>query len=93
MKGPLEELRKVLELERAKKFSDTAVVGGLDAYLRRFLVQNRLPDGHELLRVVSVLPPRGYASLHPIQRRRVVEALLKAIDRPSPAGGGPGPRG
>jgi len=82
VKGPLEDLRKVLELERAKRYSDTAVVGGLDAYLRRFLARNRLPDGHELLRVISLLPPRGYASLHPIQRRRVVEALLKAIARP-----------
>jgi ATP-dependent DNA helicase RecG len=92
LKGPLDELRKVLELERDKRFSDSAVVGGLDAYLRRFLAQNPLPDGHQLLRVLAVLPPRGYASLHPIQRRRVVEALLKAIDRPAPAGRGPAVR-
>jgi len=91
LQGPLEDLRKVLELERAKKFSDTAVVGGLDSYLRRFLARNRLPDGHEVLRVLSVLPPRGYASLHPIQRRRVVEALLKAIARPDGGGRRPSP--
>jgi len=78
----LEELRKVLELERARKFTDTAVVGGLDAYLRRFLAANPLPDGHEVRRVLSVLPPKGYASLHPIQRRRIVDALLRAISGP-----------
>jgi ATP-dependent DNA helicase RecG len=78
------QLRRVLELEKAKGFLDTAVVGGLDAYLRRFLLQNPLPDGHRLLQVVGSLPPGGYAALHPIQRRRVVEALLQALRSPQP---------
>ncbi len=33
----MESLRKVLELERAKGFADTAVIGGLDGFLRRLL--------------------------------------------------------
>jgi len=77
--GPLEHLRKVLELEKAKQYADTAVMGGLDAYLRRFLLENPLPDGHPVRKVLSALPTRGYRSLHPIQRRRIVEALLEGL--------------
>jgi len=80
----LGHLRRVLELEKEKGFTNAAVVGGLDAYLRRFLQQNPLPPGHRLLQVVGALPPGGYSALHPIQRRRVVEALLKALQAPMP---------
>ncbi len=78
-------LRRVLELERAKKFSDTAVIGGLDAYLDRCLQELPLPSRRRLLDILGRLPSRGYASLHPIQRRRVVEAILAALDEVSAA--------
>src|SRR3990170_4733203 len=38
-------LRKVLTLERSRRFADTAVIGGLDAYLRKFLAGSAPPPG------------------------------------------------
>ena len=34
---PVDSLRKVLELERLKKFADDAVVGGLDLFFLRLV--------------------------------------------------------
>jgi ATP-dependent DNA helicase RecG len=79
-------LRNVLELETRKKYSDNAVVGGLDRYLLRFADAARLPDAHPLISVLRSLPPGGYRALHVIQRKRVVDELLKAT-----ANGLPGP--
>jgi len=73
-------LRKVLELERTKKFANSAVIGGLDAYFRRYLEDNPQPSGQRLQEVLRLLPDRGYMALHPIQRRRVVEELLATLD-------------
>ena len=39
----LERLRKVLELEQRKGCADTAVMGGLDGFLRTMLERNGLP--------------------------------------------------
>jgi ATP-dependent DNA helicase RecG len=77
---PVEGLRKILALERTKKYTDSAVVGGLDGYLHRFLRQSRVPASHRFARVLHSLPPGGYRSLHPVQRRRVVEELLTALE-------------
>ncbi|HXG36318.1 MAG TPA: ATP-dependent DNA helicase RecG [Dehalococcoidia bacterium] len=79
MRKAVLHLRGVLELERKKRFTNTAIVGGLDAYLRRFLQDNPFPPEHRFRQVLSSLPGRGYVSLHPIQRKRVVEELLKAL--------------
>ena len=84
MTEAVQKLRKVLALERGRKFADTAVIGGLDAYLQHFLQEQPLPAGHRFLGVLGALPPRGYRALHPIQRRRVVEELLAALDSPIP---------
>jgi len=81
----VEGLSKVLDLERKKKFSDNAVVGGLDAYLRR------LPERERFRHVLDSLPPGGYRSLHPLQRRRVIDELLKAADAVTPATATPRP--
>jgi ATP-dependent DNA helicase RecG len=81
--GPLEGLRKILALERTKKFADAAVVGGLDSYLLRFVQEHEIDTSHAVSRVLQSLPPGGYRSLHPIQRRRVVEALLSAAENGS----------
>lgn len=80
MAGPLEGLRKILALETAKKFADAAVVGGLDSYLLRFVREHEIDTSHAVSRVLQSLPPGGYRSLHPIQRRRVVEALISAAE-------------
>jgi len=76
--GPAEQLRKVLALERQRKFANTAVVGGLDAYLLNFAQEAGLPSTHRLSRILQSLPSGGYRALHPVQRKRVVEELLKA---------------
>ncbi len=75
----MEGLRKILALEQKKSFSDTAVVGGLDAYLLRFVRQTGIAPSHAFSRVLQSLPAGGYRALHPVQRRRVVEELLLAL--------------
>ena len=80
MAGPLEGLQKILALERTKKFADAAVVGGLDAFLLRFVREHEIDTAHPVSRVMQSLPPGGYRSLHPIQRQRVVEELLRAAE-------------
>lgn len=87
--GPFAGLRKVLELERRKKYANTAVVGGLDAYLRRFAREARIPQGHRIWQILRSLPPGGYRALHPVQRERVVRELLLATDNGSLGGQGP----
>ena len=79
MTEALQRLRKVLALERSRKFADTSVIGGLDAYLQHFLSETPLPAGHRFQQVLRALPPRGYRALHPVQRRRVVEELEVAL--------------
>ncbi len=82
MTEAVQSLRKVLALERSRKFADTAVIGGLDAYLQRFLSDLPLPSDHRFQQVLRSLPPRGYRALHPVQRRRVVEELERALEEP-----------
>ena len=75
MTEALQRLHRVLALERSRKFADTAVIGGLDAYLQHFLSEQLIPPDHRFQRVLRSLPPDGYRALHPVQRRRVVEEL------------------
>ena len=76
----VEGLRKVLALEQKKKFTDSAVIGGLDGYLLRFAREAGITRSHEISRILQSLPPGGYRSLHPIQRERVVDELLRAAE-------------
>jgi len=85
----LQRLHKVLALERSRKFADTAVIGGLDAYLQHFLSEQLIPSDHRFQQVLRSLPPRGYGALHPVQRRRVVEELERALDEPIPDSSSP----
>ena len=85
MSEAVRRLRKVLTLERSRRFADTAVIGGLDAYLRNFLAESALPPDHRFQQVLRSLPPGGYRALHPVQRRRVVEELEKALSEPVPS--------
>ncbi|MCH8919526.1 MAG: ATP-dependent DNA helicase RecG [Chloroflexi bacterium] len=85
MTEALQRLHKVLALERSRKFADTAVIGGLDAYLQHFLSEQLIPSDHRFQQVLRSLPPSGYRALHPVQRRRVVEELERALKEPLPA--------
>ncbi len=78
----VQRLRKVLALERSRKFADTVVIGGLDAYLKHFLSETQLPSDHRFQQVLRALPPRGYRALHPVQRLRVLEELDAALAEP-----------
>ncbi|MDP9180967.1 MAG: DEAD/DEAH box helicase, partial [Chloroflexota bacterium] len=91
MASPLEGLRKILALERQKKFTDAAVVGGLDSYFLRFVQDNDVSTSHPVSRVLQALPPGGYRALHPIQRRRVIDELLAAAENGGPVSAKPPP--
>ena len=82
MTEAVENLRKVLALERSRKCIDDAVIGGLDTYLQRFLAEQPLPREHRFQQVLRSLPPGGYRVLHPVQRRRVLDELEAALDEP-----------
>ncbi len=60
------ELSKVLELERAKGFTNQAVIGGLDGFLRR--LQDRAAGTP-----LPPLPKPSYTALSPEQRQRWAE--------------------
>jgi len=87
----IDNLRKVLELERGKGFADSAVMGGLDAYLRRFSQGQVLPSNQQLTAAIGSLPAGGYASLPSSERRRWLEGLLAIMDDRS-ASAQPSPR-
>lgn len=76
--SPVGQLRRVLELEQQRNFTDGAIVGGLDKYFQRFVQDHDLSTSHPVALALQTLPPGGYRALHPIQRRRVVEELLTA---------------
>jgi ATP-dependent DNA helicase RecG len=86
-----DNLRKVLELERARGFADSAVLGGLDGYLRRLSKRSLALLDRRLTTAMSALPVGGYASLPSSKRRRWLEELLTIIDDRS-AGAQPAPR-
>ena len=62
------------------KFTDSAVIGGLDGYLLRFVEDNGVGHTHPLSRVLQAFPPGGYRALHPVQRKRFVDELLRAVE-------------
>jgi ATP-dependent DNA helicase RecG len=77
-------LRKVLELEHKKGYSDSAVIGGLDRLLAKWAAQaegaitdaSLLKSFHKLQ-----LHKTSYASLDKQQRRQRVEAILDFLPR------------
>ena len=69
----LDTLKKILTLERQKGFKDTAVVGGLDRFLTRWLESPPVGPAIEL-------PPRGYARITGTQRKKWVEDTLRVLD-------------
>ncbi len=80
----IDNLRKVLELERAKGFADSAVFGGLDGYLQQSFQGQALSSNQQLAAAIGALPVEGYASLAPAGRRRWLEGLLAIMDDCAP---------
>ena len=82
---PLERLRKVLQLEQAKGYADTAVMGGLDRFLRTLLERDGPPADSPVVRAIRSLPAGGYRRLTALARRRWLEqTLAAALGRPAP---------
>jgi ATP-dependent DNA helicase RecG len=86
----VEALAKILELEQANGYGDVAVIGGLDAYLRRHL--NIAEDRGISLFLTQVCPPDfRYADLTRNERRAWVRRVHQYLDevsigKQSPAG-------
>ncbi len=82
----LQQLRKILELERKLNCQDKAVFGGLDALFRTLLGRNGIPTNAPIAEAIRALPPSGYRGLSPDERRRWLdEALSVTSNRPLPA--------
>ncbi len=71
MNQTIESLRKVLKLEQAKGYSDKAVMGGLDRFLR-----NLSPPDEKLSRLLSL----NYSALDTGARERWIKNLLGQLD-------------
>ena len=73
----LEQFSKILALEESTGCKDTAVLGGLDTYLRNLQDRNGLPGASAVAQAISELPGGGYRVLPAAERRRW---LTKARD-------------
>ena len=86
MSPPEAQLRKILELERRKGYADTAVVGGLDRYLKNLIQRDNLGPRSPITESIMLLPTHGYASLPPEERQRwlirTLRLLSGAVERP-----------
>jgi ATP-dependent DNA helicase RecG len=74
-----ERLRKVLELERAKRFNDRAVTSGLDTFLRNITQHESSQLGSGVFARVQALPVGGYRALTPPNRKRWIEGTLAEL--------------
>ena len=86
-------LLKVLDLERQRRFNDSAVAGGLDAFLRSAI--GRAAPGSALFQAVAALPKSGYGSLSPRERsawERHVRSQLDPASRPTGSRSRPRPK-
>ncbi|MFH1560298.1 MAG: ATP-dependent DNA helicase RecG [Chloroflexota bacterium] len=77
----LDTLKKILSLERQKGYNDTAVVGGLDRFLARWLEKPPAgPSNPGSAGPAIEVPTRGYAHITGIERKRWVEDTLKLLE-------------
>jgi len=83
-----DRLRKVLELERAKRFNDRAVTAGLDSFLRNITTHEGSQLGSEVFARIQQLPVAGYRSLTPARRKQWLEGVLAALKGASGDGSG-----
>ena len=74
-----DRLRKVLELERAKRFGDRAVTAGLDSFLKNLTAHDGSQLSSEVYTRIQALPVGGYRSLMPAKRKLWIEDLLGVL--------------
>jgi ATP-dependent DNA helicase RecG len=74
----VEPLRKILQLEQAKGYSNLAVMGGLDRYLHGCLEKAEAPEQLLLLKELCC-PGFSYAALNRDKRREWVERTLQQL--------------
>jgi ATP-dependent DNA helicase RecG len=74
-----DRLRKVLELERSKRFSDRAVTAGLDSFLRNLTTHEGSQLKSDILTQIHGLPEGGYRSLAPAKRKQWLEGVLATL--------------
>ena len=74
-----DRLRKVLELERSKRFTDRAVTAGLDSFLRNLTTHEGSQLNSDVFAQIQRLPVAGYRSMTPAKRKEWLESLLAAL--------------
>ncbi len=74
-----DRLRKVLELERSKRFSDRAVTAGLDSFLKNLTTHEGSQLSSDVFARIQALPVAGYRSLTPSKRKEWLEGLLASV--------------
>lgn len=84
----------MLELERAKRFSDRAVTSGLDVFLRNVTEHEAAQLSGAVYSRVKALPASGYRGMTPDGRKRWLEGTLATLrgqhrGRPGAAAGSP----
>ena len=79
MDAGLEQLRKILELERQRGFGNEAVMGGLDGFLDRW--NQGLTNGGNAPEV-GIAPKSSYGSMSVGQRRDWIEGVLQRLESP-----------
>ena len=79
-----DRLRKVLELERSKRFSDRAVTAGLDSFLKNLTTHEGSQLSSDVFAHIQSLPVAGYRSLTPARRKEWLEGVLGSL---RPGGG------
>ncbi len=74
-----DRLRKVLELERVKRFGDRAVTAGLDSFLKNLTAHDGSQLSGDVYTRIRALPDGGYRSLTPAKRRLWAEDMLGVL--------------
>ncbi len=76
----IESLLKILELEQAKGYRNTAVIGGLDSYLHSHL--NKIKDNGQSLFISQICPPGfSYAALTQDKRKEWAERAHRHLSK------------
>ena len=81
MAASFEPLHKILELEQKKGYDNTAVIGGLDRFLKNWAGQvvEAIPDRSLLRRFQQLIAKTDYASLSISQRREWVDSVFLLV--------------
>ena len=81
MAASFEPLHKILELEQKKGYDNTAVIGGLDRFLKNWAgqVAEAIPDRSLLQRLQQLIAKTDYASLSISQRREWVDSVFLLV--------------